>query len=320
MTESYKRADYQVRPAKHAERMMMCDAFRRLRFGSLESYQYVGLGSVYFADFALFHRALGFSKMVNIEDDPGDDAEKRQRFADNRPFAGIEMLWGATETQLSNVDFGLRSIAWLDYDNRLSKAMINDIRHVTQRMVSGSVFVISVQCSSGQPSGSEPLKLVSKLEVELGEEFVTPGLVDVDLVGWGQAGVYRSAIVSCIEETLARRNGVLPPGQKMRFKQIMHFVYRDGLRMVTVGGVFFDEGQKSILDQCQFDELSFFRPDVEHFHVDMPFLTKAELRQVERQMPLSPTGLIDCGSVPVSEAKKYARLYRYLPNYASVDI
>jgi hypothetical protein len=43
MTESYKRANYQLRPAKHAERMMMCDAFRRLKFGSVESYQYVGL-------------------------------------------------------------------------------------------------------------------------------------------------------------------------------------------------------------------------------------------------------------------------------------
>lgn len=320
MTESYKRANYQLRPAKHAERMMMCDVFRRLKFGSVESYQYVGLGSVYFADFALFHRALGFVRMVNIEDDPGDDAEKRRRFDDNRPFAGIEMLWGNTETELPKVNLGLRSIAWLDYDNRLSKAIINDIRNFTQRVVSGSVLVVSVQCNSGQPDGTEPRKLVSRLEVELGEEFVSPDLVDAELVGWGQAGVYRSAIVSCIEETLARRNGILPPGQKMRFEQIMHFVYKDGLRMVTIGGVFFDEGQKAMFDQCQFPELDFYRSGTDYFHVDMPFLTKAELRHVERQMPSSLEVPMDCGSIPAAEAKKYARLYRYFPNYATVDL
>ncbi len=320
MTESYKRANYQLRPAKHAERMMMCDAFRRLKFGSVESYQYVGLGSVYFADFVLFHRALGVVKMVNIENDPDDDKDKRQRFEDNRPFAGIEMLWGNTETELPKVDLALRSIAWLDYDNRLSKDMINDLRNFSQRVVSGSVLVVSVQCSSGKPDGRDPKSLVSKLESELGEEFVSPSLVDVDLVSWGQAGVYRTAIMSCIQETLARRNGMLPIGQRMKFEQIMYFVYKDGLRMVTIGGVFFDEGQKSIFDQCQFNDLDFFRAGPEPFYIDLPFLTKAELRHVERQMPRSSGVPLECGSIPEVEADKFARLYRYFPNYSTVDL
>ncbi|WP_412549856.1 O-methyltransferase [Sinorhizobium meliloti] len=46
MPASYREIDYRIRPGKHAERLMMVEAFRHLRFGTVASYQYVGLGSV----------------------------------------------------------------------------------------------------------------------------------------------------------------------------------------------------------------------------------------------------------------------------------
>lgn len=59
---------YSLRPAKHVERRILCDAFRRRsKFASVESYQYVGFGSVWFSDFSLFHRQLGIGKMISIE-------------------------------------------------------------------------------------------------------------------------------------------------------------------------------------------------------------------------------------------------------------
>lgn len=68
MSGSFRRIDYSLRPAKHAERRMMCDVFRRLRpFGRVEDYMYVGFGSVWFSDFSLFHRALGIRDMLSIE-------------------------------------------------------------------------------------------------------------------------------------------------------------------------------------------------------------------------------------------------------------
>ena len=88
MAASYREIDYRIRPAKYAERLMMVEAFRRLRFGSIESYQYVGLGSVYFSDFSLIHRTLGISKMVSIE----KNEEDKSRFIENAPFSCIELL------------------------------------------------------------------------------------------------------------------------------------------------------------------------------------------------------------------------------------
>ena len=83
MSGSFKRIDYSLRPAKHAERRMLCDIFRRLRpFGRVENYVYVGFGSIWFSDFMLMHRSLGIKDMISIE----HSIESRDRIEDNKPF------------------------------------------------------------------------------------------------------------------------------------------------------------------------------------------------------------------------------------------
>ena len=136
MAASYREIDYRVRPGKYAERLMMAEAFRRLRFASVESYQYVGLGSVYFSDFRLMHRTLNVTKMVSIEEAVHD----RLRFEANLPFSCIDMLWGGTASELPKVDLSLRSILWLDYDGRLTKSVLADLREVAGRAAGGTVI------------------------------------------------------------------------------------------------------------------------------------------------------------------------------------
>ena len=68
MAKSFTKIDYRLRPAKAVERRMMAEAFLRLRpFGSVESYRYIGMGSVYFSDFLLFHGLCGFDPMSSLE-------------------------------------------------------------------------------------------------------------------------------------------------------------------------------------------------------------------------------------------------------------
>ena len=135
MAPSYRSIDYRIRPSKHVERVMLCEAFRRLRFHVLEDYKYVGLGSVFFADFRIIHRSLGITRMLSIEKQENDSA----RFEWNKPYSGIEMLFGETEQRLSDVDFSEPTIIWLDYDGPLTRSVISDIRHVAHAASHGSV-------------------------------------------------------------------------------------------------------------------------------------------------------------------------------------
>ena len=315
MAKSYRKIDYRLRPAKHAERLMMCETFRRLRFGAVSSYQYVGLGSVYFADFALFHRALGINRMFSIEGGDND----QQRFLDNRPFANIELLWGKTDTELSKINFGLRTIAWLDYDGRLTRPVLDDVATIVAAISSGSLLSISVQCAPTPFEAAEPRRAMDAYAKEFGDDSVDLSSEDDTLLGWGTAAFFKVVIDAEIATALAARNGVRPPDQKIEYHQVFNFQYRDGAHMLTIGGVFLDRGQRHLFGHCAFDELDFIRFAEEAFTIEVPQLTSRELRLLDSQMPLAESTQLVHGSMPLVEADRFARIYRYLPNYVTAD-
>ena len=53
--------------------------------------------------------------------------ENFERFEWNKPLAGIKMLFGPTEKRLSEIDFAMPTITWLDYDGPLNSAVIGDV-------------------------------------------------------------------------------------------------------------------------------------------------------------------------------------------------
>lgn len=315
MPGSYREIDYRIRPGKYAERLMMVEAFRRLRFGTVESYQYVGLGSVYFSDFILVHKALGISKLVSIERAEHD----KERFEANIPFGCIEMLWGDTSSELSKVDFNLRTISWLDYDGRLSRSMLGDIREVAGRAISGSVLAVTVQSRFDRVVHDDGTDgSVDAIAEALGEERVPFDLEAKDLRGDGTGKLYRNIIFEEITRTLADRNAGRHHAQQMRFRQILNFRYEDGVKMMTVAFVFFDAGQEGILNLCHFDHLEFFREGEEVFDIAIPKLTPKEVRFLDGQMPNALENL-NLAAVPSKDAGQYAKIYRYFPNVAFVD-
>ena len=315
MPASYREIDYRIRPGKHAERLMMVDAFRRLRFGSVESYQYVGLGSVYFSDFSLIHRALGVTKMVSIERNEHD----KSRFIDNIPFGCVEMLWGDTAAELQNVDLGLRSIVWLDFDGRLNRPVLGDVAHVAGRIASGSVLAVTVQCRFDRIEDEHGDRSVAALTESLGAERVPHDLRTRDLQGKGTSKVFRRIILDEVQRALDSRNAILPPRQRILARQIFYFRYEDGVQMMTVGLVFHDAGQNGLFDLCGFDDLDFVRNDDEAFEISIPKLTPNEIKKLEAQMPLTLDAPLARGSIPERDAAQYARLYRYFPNLAFVE-
>ena len=240
MPPSYRQIDYRLRPAKHAERLMLCETLRRLRFHCLEDYQYVGLGSIYFADFRLLHRTLGMTRMFSIEKQTNDAA----RFEWNRPYAGISMLFGRTEERLSEIDFSLPTIIWLDYDDPLTGVVINDLRTVAHSAGHGSVLVVTVNAQPRRvnESGAD---MLDQVKAELGASRI-PSEMDLEsLRGWGLAGLYRRVVDSEIRDALSNANAVRPASENRSFEQIFYFQYEDGAKMVTAGGVFFKYRQPS---------------------------------------------------------------------------
>lgn len=323
MSGSFRKIDYRLRPAKHVERIMLCDTFRRLKFDAIERYQYVGMGSVYFSDFSLFHKALGFKAMYSIEDTSAPNI--RKRFEDNRPFSNIKMLWGNTSGVLPNVDLQTKSVLWLDYDGRLGVAVLNDMASIVSRISHGSMLTVSVQCQPDFGKEIEGFDFDPESETPLldyafhtfGKNRVDQKWKESDLAGWGTAKLFWELLTNEIGSAIATRNGAhqVPA---ISFRQIVHFHYSDGAYMLTVGWVFYDARQTTELDSCNFEELDFYRSGESAFKIALPLLTLRELRHLERQLPL--IGEADYGSIPPGDANKFISLYRYFPNFSVTSL
>ncbi|WP_394530387.1 O-methyltransferase [Priestia aryabhattai] len=307
---SYENINYQIRPAKAIERKMLCDSFRRLnQFALIESYTYVGFGSTFFSDFILFHKTLGINKMVSIE----HDEEKEERFQFNVPFNCIEWIPGTSNDVLPTLDWGNKSIVWLDYDDSFNREMLEDISFLTSSLVSGSIIIIS--CNVHFPKEKRLEMLKKKLEDKMPE-----GLKEEDLDGWNIAKETRKLILSEIDKTLYDTNSLKTDQKKHVFKQLFNFCYKDGAKMFTFGGIIHEIGEEDKFKKCNFDNLSFIKNDNKLYKIDIPSLTYKEKRHLDTQLPCEDISSLEAAGIKTSDIEKYADYYRYFPNFAETEI
>ncbi len=327
MSGSYRKVNYSVRPAKTIERKMLCGAFRRLHhFDTIESYQYVGFGSIYFSDFHLFHRDLGISNMVSIE----KDANYKKRFEFNKPYKCIRIDFRPASEVLPEIDWRSKTIVWLDYEGKLNETVLSDVSTVCARASSGSVLVVSVNAHVE----SEPDEIVRKeYEEETGLKFEVDKYrvrelrkrigvnlpletTGKDIRRDGLAKISRKVIHNKIQETLSVRNGPLPDENKLEYRQIFNFHYSDGARMMTTGGVIFRHGEKDFFENCAFSELNYVCFDDDVYSIKVPCFTQKEIHHLNSKIPKKKRGRIVIPGVLPTDIYNYADLYRYFPTFA----
>lgn len=323
MSHSFEHIDYSIRRAKYAERRMLRDIFRRLApFGKIEDYQYIGLGSVWFSDFILFHRSLGIKSMVSIEKAVGS----KERFENNRPFS-IDLKFGHTSQWLPRLDFSGKKVVWLDYDDALRPEIMRDARTVASKMESGSLLAITVRCSSAREldqyrseradgdfsdSRSPSERFISTFsDLDINED-----IIDADLEGYVFGRLSINLLHDQIDDVLAKRK----PSNKGLIERIpiCSFEYSDGTQMITTVMAFVGDQDKDAFSACDFNSLDFIEGS-KPVYIDVPNITPKEFGYLERQLPMKGEGGLDFGAVPPDQVKQFVKLYRYLPNYAVIE-
>lgn len=322
MTASFQLIDYSIRPAKFTERKMLCEVLARLKvFGSLESYRYIGFGSIWFSDCVLFHRTLGIENIISIE----RETDYQPRFDFNNPYRGITLRMGDAAEVLPALDWGQRTIIWLDYDDPLSPSILDDVRTIATRAGSGSALFVSVQAEKIFDKRDEDEDPIYVDRPELYREYfgaarTPPGMVNADLRGWTLSRTSRAAIRQEILEGLRQVNVERPVDERIEFRQVTAFEYADGAKITTVGGIFLNPADSGKFDNAGFGDLAFFCNGDDAFRIKVPLLTPREMRHLDRSLPCPPGAALDRGPIPDEEARRYAKLYRYLPNFASYEL
>ncbi len=229
--KSHEKVHYELRPAKQVERRMLLHAFQELRaIGySISNYEYTGLGSIYFVDYVLFHRYLGLTRMTSVEGDM--DVKKRVDF--NCPYNLINVVHDEMSAQISRMSQDKRHILWLDFDSILTIDLINDIILSLTQLTAQSILLITVDVEPpGRPEDGltkwNPTNWMRHYRDEAGAYFWR-GISSSDFARDVLPVTNARILQAVINEGLRQR--------EISFIGMFSFLYADGHRMLTVGGM-----------------------------------------------------------------------------------
>ena len=309
---SYRKIDYTLRPAKNIERKMIAEAcFRLAAFQPINTYRYIGFGSPFFSDFRLFHRLLGFESMVNIEAEESDTA----RFNFNRPYDCVKMVYGRSSDVLPTLEWkGLPTVAWLDYDSKLTLDILDDIRLLTAQLETVSLLIITLR-RKPKDFGTGSQK-IDALRAEFGESL-PPGIRQKDMTKGRFPETLRRIIKSSIEDELMSRNIDLTAADQVGYKQIFNFRYSDGTPMLTLGGLFSRVSDQELLFNCGFDSLGYCREGSEPYNIVAPLITFKEQKTLDSQLPGTSVCL---PGLQQNDVEEYSRVYRYFPAFTEAEL
>jgi hypothetical protein len=328
---SGSKINYDVRPAKSAERKMLCDLLHLLQ--SKTSFftpnQYVGMGSKYFNDFMLFHNEFGFGEMVSIEGDIGSI----NRYEFNKPLKCIDIRPGFSSEVLPSIEWDTSrpSTVWLDYDGSIDRYMLEDVELLARNLKAGSVFFVSFNplipteemISADASIGCEGRGIakgnirVQWLKSKLGAYFLE-GIDEKALSSLKKPLTFKSHFDRVINATLNQRN--ILEKTTYSYHQLLFMKYRDSAEMLTFGGMIVDDKMRAELKKANLSSLrDFIVEDIGKppWSIKVPMLTYKEVQAILKTMPLSGAETDHLKEIGITddEINNFAKLYRYYPHF-----
>lgn len=213
-----------------------------------------------------------------------------------------------------------KSILWLDYDEPIKAMDLSDVAEYSANAISGSVLVASLNVHPGSLGG--PTERLDSLKNRVGDLKVPVGIADRDMATSTFPETCRRILNAEIASTLTARNGTLPEAQQINYLQLFNFRYKDGVPMLTIGGIFFAEQDRDILEGCHFETLDFVRYDKESsefYNIRVPNLTFKELHHLDKQLPLTGRRQLHGKCIPEEDLKSYAGIYRHFTRFAETE-
>jgi hypothetical protein len=299
--------DYRIRPAKNVERKMLLEICGRMAgLEPLANYRYVGMGSIYFVDFSLFHRAYGMKDMISIE----GRENLKDRCEWNRPFDCVTVMPAPVGEALPELRSDVPTIMWLDYEEALDDEIIGQVEEACEILAHRSILIVTVNAHPG------PLnQRVAKFRERFGDRDLsrtdTPEKLGQEKLRELYFEYLDTAVSTAISARKARDGAVQ--------KQLAHFLYRDGVNMLSMAWLIHGEDEADAVRELDFDSLHFASDGAKPWHIEVPRLTYRERITLDKMLPDRTNEEIPDG-VEAADVTAYATLYRQMPIYVDALI
>lgn len=299
---------YDLRPAKQVERRMLVDAFQRLAQAGfpIRDYQYTGFGSIYFVDFILFHKLLGIRNMLSIEHDQA--LEKRVRF--NCPFDCINIVIDSSTAVIPTLSRDRRHILWLDYDSPVGGVALDDVYLAATQLPAGSILLITVDVEPPVKGSDEPQDSMDYFRRECGSYFGMRTVQDFAKTQIPDTSL--KIIINALHDGLS--------GREAGFFPLFHFLYADGHRMLTAGGMIGSDEDQRRIQGIDKTAAMYLRFDFSSgpYEINVPKVTRKERQVLDSAMPCQRTWQPSDFALSADDIQAYTEIYRFLPAYAEL--
>jgi hypothetical protein len=317
---SFEKFNYTLRPSKQVERKLFIEALHYLGHHAgfpIKEYTYLGMGSVYYADFILFHKYLYIDKMICIE---GAHIEKRMKF--NKPYKFIDLRMGKIAEVFPSISFRKKKyLAWLDYDYTLDPEVLLDVDSFARKLEPGSILIVTVDAEPKLRDDEEFEKLaIAGREKLLYNHYAqcSRGILSRKVE---KGDLARNSLPELVAMLLRSRieKSILYRSEPLEFFQLFNYVYADGAQMVTIGGIIDAPGNGQNLIKSGIFKKGFAEVGTKPKRLTVPPLTNREKTSIDK--------LIKCGVTEQQVKKKlpfelddylienYVAYYRHYPMY-----
>lgn len=307
--KSYDKVHYEFRPAKQVERRMLLDVFQRLMEVGfpVSSYQYTGLGSLWFIDFILFRRYLGIRRMVSVEGSL--EIETRVRF--NKPYGNIDIFMGDIADYIPSLSPDRKHILWLDFDYVIKRESLDAIILGASQLSAGSLLFVTVDAEPPMKDGKAK-QWREYFQNEVGD-YLGNLTKDHQFSRSKLVALNASIIERAIMHGLAGRSEV-------KFFPLLNFVYADGHRMLSVGGMIGTEEDGRKLQTLNKLHLPFLRDSivVDPYEIRVPLLTRKERLHLDSVMPCRSSWRPREFVMKPEDVQAYREIYPYFPAYTEM--
>src|SRR6266571_938299 len=309
-TPSFEKFNYLLRPSKQVERKLFIEALHRLAAGGLplREYTYLGLGSVYYADFILFHKYLYLDSMICVEAQP---IPKRMTF--NKPFDFIRLEMKRVAEIIPDLDRAVKYIVWLDYEDHLNKEILADTAGLLHILAPCSVLIVTVDAdprlledveTEDECIEREARRLLDSFRSDLGKYHL--GEIPRSAVSrTGLPKLFAQTLRSQFREEIARRS-------PLRFQQLFNFKYAYGAQMLTLWGILGSPSDLEAVNASGVFDLPFVTISDEPIKISVPPLTIREKQWLDKRIAesLKPEDLaFELEKEPLDNFRAYYRHY-----------
>ncbi|WP_176048996.1 O-methyltransferase [Burkholderia sp. BCC1644] len=316
---SFESVNYTLRLNKNVERKLMFEALQCIGHKiSLIDYQYIGMGSMWFVDLIMAHRLLHIQDLISLE-----HSDYADRAIFNKPYDCVQVVPGDTSTLLPTLNWGKKTIIWLDYDTGVSGPLFDDLTIVGEKINAGSIIMITAKAHIGdlpnkKEDGSEFTRREA-MEYTLGQ-YIPQDMQPVKASQYPEI-LGRSIFVALRSHLRVRSAG-------LSLLPIFHFYYKDGAPMVTVGAIVVDEtqGYRELVESSGvFSRFPYFTGETQ-YTIKVPPLTQKEKMALDNMMPSisAPKELLVRAkygfSIDQELLDNFFQLYRAYPTFSELAI